>query len=169
MVLSDGCRVKLYLISHKCIPCIGFYLNSLGSPIPRLFPYRVQHAPLSTAQHSIALLPRVSAKHDHRGEDVALIGRQPPSVHLTLHTALTLHDAASCSMLQLLHVHCKPRLNPQVYLLHADSAPCSLDSPGQLPLHPTGSLHPLQTPHHHPLCIPHCIPRVSYQLPFSSP
>lgn len=53
-------------------------------------------------------------------EDVALIGRQPPSVYLILHTALTLHDAASCPMLQLLHVYCKPRLNPQVHLLHAD-------------------------------------------------
>lgn len=71
-------------------------------------------------------------------EDVALTRRQSPR---TAHCP----DAARCSLLphtELVHVHCKPRLNPQVHLLHADSAPCRLPSPTVLSSSPP-TLHPV--------------------------
>lgn len=117
---------------------------------------------LSSAHHSLAP-PGVSDKRDH--PDIALTGSQPASVHLTLHTALILHNAAFRPTLPLLHVHCKPRLNPQVHGLHADSAHSRLKSPVQLPLSTAGSLLPLHTPHHHPLCSL----QVSSQPPLLSP
>lgn len=144
--------------SRKCPTHRASISSPWAAQSQETLPYRVEHAP--EALRITALLPRVSAKHDHRGRAIdwqTATLRAPRTAH-----GLTLRGAVSCPTLPLWHVHCKPRLNPQVRLLHADSAHCSLDSPVQLPLRPAGSLLPLHTPHLRPLCLPW----VSSHLPF---
>ena len=68
-------------------------------PSPKgLFPHMAQPAPW--ALHSTALPPAPAYQPNPITEEVASIGRQPPSVLLPLHAALTLHDqlpAPHCS------------------------------------------------------------------------
>lgn len=98
LVLADGGR-RYSSSSHKCALYTEIISQLPGEPSPKgLFPHMAHPAPW--ALHGTALTPAPGYQPNPITEEVASIGRQPPSVLLPLHAALTLHDqlpAPHCS------------------------------------------------------------------------